>query len=940
MSRVGMLRRPARGLSRVGFGIRPKVIFLALISAVLPSALISLLAINSSRDALEKGVRVELSGLAQEQMGQLLSSLQRAKTNLETWSTLYTMQNVLIDDIDGVIQDELVGLQKRYSNFGDLLVLNPTGTVVAAAFEPNKGRSLAETESFGPALDGTVFQGLVRQQELIGKPGIAIAAPIRAEYDPNIIVGVLVGIIDWPRVQAELRSIRIWGAAQDTDHRLILTTTAGDVLFESPAEAGNASALLPVGNGVTILDIGGRPFVVGTDVAPPPEGSSLPGWVLHAMVSTDIAYGDIVVLRNRIAWLSAAVLAAALAAGAFGSAHWIVRPIGAVTRAMKKVSRGNVDIDLPGQERNDEIGEMLQSISLFRDSILQREKTLLVQNVRFDAALSNMSHGLAMFDADARLVVCNRRFGEMYGLPTQLCETGATEQEIVEHGVSIGLYDRSSALYYHGHGSDTDKGARPHDLLDLRDSRVFAISNQPMAGGGWVSTHEDVTERRRAEAQISHMARHDALTNLPNRVLFRQEIKEALKRIQRGELVAVLCLDLDYFKSVNDTLGHPIGDALLCACAIRLRECLRENDTVARLGGDEFAIIQVGAEQPTSATVLAQRVIDTLSVPYEIEGHQIVIGSSVGIAIAPADGNDPDQVLKNADMALYRAKSDGRGRYRFFEPEMDAKMQARRALEIDLRKALVREEFELYYQPLVNLETDEITGFEALVRWHHPERGMLFPGDFIPLAEEIGLIVPLGDWVLRRACLAAASWPAPIRVAVNLSPVQFKNPELVLSVFNALAKSELPANRLELEITETVLLQNSEATLATLHQLRDMGVHISMDDFGTGYSSLSYLRSFPFDKIKIDQSFVRDLATHNDSAVIVRAVTTIGNSLGIATTAEGVENAAQLQRLRDEGCTEVQGYFLGRPLPMSEATALLHGSEPTRLSGLSRKLAS
>ena len=433
------------------------------------------------------------------------------------------------------------------------------------------------------------------------------------------------------------------------------------------------------------------------------------------------------------------------------------------------------------------------------------------------------------------------------------------------------------------------------------------------------------------------MARHDTLTNLPNRVLFRHESREVLKRAERGESVAILCLDLDYFKQVNDTLGHPVGDLLLCAVADRLRSTLRETDTVARLGGDEFAIIQCGVEQPTSATALAQRVIDALSAPYEIEGHQIVIGASVGISISPADGSDPDQVLKNADMALYRAKGDGRGRYRFFEPDMDAKMQGRRALEIDLRRALITEEFELYFQPLVNLDIEEITGFEALIRWHHPTRGILSPGEFIPLAEEIGLIVPLGDWVLRKACLAAASWPPPTHVAVNLSPVQFKKLELVQSVFSALAKSGLSPERLELEITETVLLQDSEATLATLHQLRDMGVRISMDDFGTGYSSLSYLRSFPFDKIKIDQSFVRDLATRNDSAVIVRAVTTIGNSLGIATTAEGVEDAAQLQRLREEGCTEVQGYFLGRPVPIAETNALLAREADM---GQQRKLAS
>jgi diguanylate cyclase (GGDEF)-like protein len=914
------LLRSAPSMPRsAGFGIGAKVILLALLCAVLPSALISILAIDSSRDALERGVRLELAGLARDRMASLQFSLQAAANNLGTWGTLNTMQNVLIDDVDGVIQNELVKLQKRYNNFADLLVVNPDGNVIAAAREANKGTNLTGKDFLNSALDGKDFQSDVINQKLTGALGITLSTPIRADYDPNTIVGALVGVVDWPRVQTDLRSVEIWGAKQDADHRLVLRTSSGQILYQS---SNNEAGPLPVSDGVSAVEIGGRPFLVGTN-----RTQKSAGWVLHTMVATDVAYADIYLLRNRIALLSAAILAGALALGAFAASRLIVRPIRAVTTAMNNVAQGNTEIDLPGQDRGDEIGEMLRSISVFRNSILtqnelirEREQAAITQNLRFDAALSNMSQGLAMFDAEGRLVVGNRRFLEMYQIPQSLAAIGGTEHELVEHGASIGLYDTASALFYRERETN---GETPHETLDLRDGRIFEIAHKPMAGGGWVSTHADVTERRRAEAQISHMARHDTLTNLPNRVLFRHESRKALKRAQRGENVAILCLDLDYFKQVNDTLGHPVGDALLCAVADRLRSNVRDMDTVARLGGDEFAIIQVGVEQPTSATALAQRVIDSLGAPYDIEDHQIVIGASVGISIAPVDGNDPDQVLKNADMALYRAKADGRGRYRFFEPEMDAKMQARRALELDLRRALVTEEFELYFQPLVSLETDDITGFEALLRWHHPTRGILSPIEFIPLAEEIGLIVPLGDWVLRKACLAAANWPSPIHVAVNLSPVQFKKPELVQSVFSALAKSGLSPERLELEITETVLLQDSEATLATLHQLREMGVRISMDDFGTGYSSLSYLRSFPFDKIKIDQSFVRDLATRNDSAVIVRAVTSIGKSLGIATTAEGVENAAQLQRLREEGCTEVQGYYLGRPVPIAETNALV-----------------
>ena len=909
------------------FGIRGKIILLALVCAVLPSALISTLAIRSSRDALEQGVRLELSGLVNDQMSRLSSTIKRARADLGTWATLSTMQNALMDDVGGVIQGELLRLRKRNESFGELMLLNRSGSVIASALQRNKGLDFSEEEFFSPAVDGGAFQGNVRQQAMTGQAGIAVAIPIRANYDQKTVIGVLVGVLNWPRIQNEMHNLRIWGARQDSRHRLVLITGAGETLFESRAETQIPTASLPLSNGVRVMEFDGQSFLVGTEMARQSGDASAGGWALHAMVSTDIAYADIAILRNRIALLTAGILAVALLLGAFGSSRWIVAPIKRVTTLMREVSQGNVDLNLRGKSRRDEVGEMLRSIAVFRTNLLEqnrvlseREHALHIQNIRFDAALTNMSQGLAMFDAGGRLVVCNGRFSKLYQLPLELSGSGTKVQEICDHVASTRGFDDSSVFRPQDSLGNSASGTV---FLSLGDGRTIAVQHQLMAGGGWVSTHEDITERRKAEAKIAHMARHDSLTNLPNRTMFRIEIEQALKRTQRGESVAVLCLDLDYFKSVNDTLGHPIGDALLCAVADRLRGCVRENDVVARLGGDEFALVQVGTEQPNSSTMLAQRLIDELSTPYEINGHQIVIGASVGIAIAPADGNDADQIIKNADMALYRAKGDGRGRYRFFEADMDAKMQARRTLEIDLRRALVKGEFELHYQPLVNVKANEITGFEALVRWRHPDRGMISPGDFIPLAEEIGLIIPLGDWVLNQACSDAASWPSPIRVAVNLSPNQFKNPDLAHNVFRALAKSKLAPHRLELEITETVLLQDSEMTLATLHQLRNMGVRISMDDFGTGYSSLSYLRSFPFDKIKIDQSFIRDLATRDDSAVIVRAVTTIGNSLGISTTAEGVEDSSQLERLKDEGCTEVQGFFLGKPLPIKETMSLL-----------------
>ena len=397
-----------------------------------------------------------------------------------------------------------------------------------------------------------------------------------------------------------------------------------------------------------------------------------------------------------------------------------------------------------------------------------------------------------------------------------------------------------------------------------------------------------------------------------------------------GEPFAVLCIDLDRFKAVNDTLGHPVGDALLRKVGERLSKAAREGDVVARLGGDEFAVIQVGTDQPTASEALAARLVDLIGRTYVVDGHMLNIGASVGVALAPSDGDDADALLKHADLALYRAKADGRGVFRFFETGMDARMQARRSLEIDLRKALALKEFELAYQPQVRSEDGAVSGFEALLRWRHPERGAVSPADFIPLAEEIGLITPIGEWVLRTACAEAATWPDSVSLAVNVSPVQFRGAKLVDTVTSALARSGLAPSRLELEITEGALLDNTDTVLKVLNSLRDLGVRISMDDFGTGYSSLSYLQKFPFTKIKIDQSFVRRMDDSPDCSAIVRAVAALGASLGMKTTAEGVETEAQRERIRAEGCTEIQGYLTGRPMTAADAAAFILRSQEER----------
>ena len=411
-------------------------------------------------------------------------------------------------------------------------------------------------------------------------------------------------------------------------------------------------------------------------------------------------------------------------------------------------------------------------------------------------------------------------------------------------------------------------------------------------------------------------------------MLLRERIEEELKRTRRGETFALLCLDLDQFKNVNDTLGHPAGDELLKSVAERLRGCVRETSLVARLGGDEFAMIQTAIEQKDDIAVLVSRICDAIRIPFNIEDHEVIIETSIGIAIAPDDSIDPDELLKMADMALYRAKAEGPGTYCFFEPELEASVKKRQALGLDLRKALSNDELQVYFQPLVNLDENKVSGFEALLRWTHPELGTVPPDTFIPLAEQMGLINTIGEWVLRQACLSAATWPEGLKVAVNISPVQFKSQNLVQAVISALAGSGLSSSRLELEITESVLLQDDRTTLTKLHHMRDLGVRVSMDDFGTGYSSLSYLTSFPFDKIKIDASFVSGLCKGCQDAGILRAIVSLASNLGVTTTAEGVETEGQLEIIRREGCTEAQGYLFSHPMPAGEISDfLLHYPE-------------
>ena len=558
------------------------------------------------------------------------------------------------------------------------------------------------------------------------------------------------------------------------------------------------------------------------------------------------------------------------------------------------------------------------------DSLNASREEAALQRMRFEAAVNNMSQGLCMFDRRERLVVCNNRYALLYRLPPELRSPGTSMQDILAFRFAHGMAPRNGhEAYVQNRREQIARGQQARDEIEIEDGRIIAIQNHPTSDGGWVATHEDITEQRRIEERVRHLARHDALTDLPNRVLLREEMDKLEALIKRDETVAVFCLDLDHFKTVNDTLGHGIGDGVLVEVARRLKAAARESDVVARLGGDEFAMVAHAIEHPRDAAVIADRVVRSIAEPMDIDGHHIIIGASVGISVAPLDGRDAETLLRNADMALYRAKGEGRGTYHFFEKGLDEAVQRRRLLEQGLRVALDRNEFRLMYQPLFDLGQNRVCCFEALLRWDHPEHGVISPADFIPVAEETGVITPVGEWVLREACRTAAAWPEHVRIAVNLSPVQFKCRTLVDQVVAALDEAGLAPERLELEITESLLLADTESVLEVLHRLRGLGVRISLDDFGTGYSSLRYLRSFPFDKIKIDRSFTSEVGSRKDALAIIQAVVSLGHSLGMSTTAEGVETEEQLEAVRAQGCDEVQGFLFSPPLPASGVARLI-----------------
>lgn len=540
-----------------------------------------------------------------------------------------------------------------------------------------------------------------------------------------------------------------------------------------------------------------------------------------------------------------------------------------------------------------------------------------------------------MFHDDFRLVTCNAEFVSMYGLPPELARPGASFDDILEHRRKTNTHAPVDRDAYRAERQKILRGGRfVREVVKMADGTFISLRHKPLSGGGVVTTHEDITDQLAAEARMRHMATHDALTDLPNRGLFREELETALKGLEHGKQPALLAVNIDHFKAVNDSEGHAIGDEVLRKIAERLSQTVGSRGIVARLGGDEFSVLIPSVGVPHQAADLARALVKAIGEPIVFGTKSITLSTSIGIAVAPGDGQTTDAIMNNADLALLRAKSEGRGTYHFFEAGMDATLQRRRTLETGLRDALANGGLSVVYQPIVSLQTNTVVAAEALMRWDHPQLGPVSPVEFIPIAEETGIIHAIGGWVLEAAAKAAARWPGHVRVAVNLSPIQFKRPDLIATIEAALEAAGLDASRLELEITESLLLENSQSNLDLLLALRGLGVRVAMDDFGTGYSALSYLRAFPFDKIKIDRSFMADVATKADSRAILGAMISLGNNLGMTTVAEGVETAEQLAVVRAEGCTQVQGYFFSPPVDGATMLGLLEAehSDAPRMS--------
>jgi diguanylate cyclase (GGDEF)-like protein len=914
--------------------IRRRLLLLVLGTALLPAILVG------GRYYQDRGKEIEatIGGLAATARTIALNFDAKVQATTQLHFGLSRARDLAGHD-KAACSNFLAEVLEKNPQFTGILTIDPDGSLFCDSLRSGRVLDLRDRNYFKQALAARSVVIEPAFGWLTGSAVLQIAHPARDEA--RQLQFVLLASLDLNRLMAE----QIQNLPPGVE--VLLTDAKGTVLTRSPARLRAGQPGASIANSALFRfaaeNPGGTKELVGIDgdsqVWAVADTLAVGGVNLHVMVGR--AKSELVAAPNRrlaedMAILG--VLSILLFAGVWLLAEFAIRlQISRIVKMAERLGAGDLGARILPPYPNGELGGLMtvlngtaaslerqkQDIEDLNLKLSQSQWLEALERQRLDIAVNNIPQGLLMYDATQRLVVCNRRYIEMYGLSPDVAKPGCSFHDLVVHRKQTGSFVGNVEEYCANILRNVALGEVTCNIVAASGGRSIQIVNQPLAAGGWIATMEDITERERADTRIVHMAHYDALTDLPNRVLFRERLDSGLRTIEAGQQLAVLYIDIDEFKRINDSLGHSIGDELLKAVAGRLRGCLAATDCVARLGGDEFAIIQTAVERPADTMDLIGRIYQAIREPFECVGHLLTTDASIGIALAPHDSTDLDQLLKNADLAMYEAKADGRRTYRFFEPGMDARVKALRTLELDLGQAIADGGFEIHYQPLLSLADSRVTGCEALLRWRHPRRGMISPAEFIPVAEETGMIDALGEWVLRTSCAEAATWPDQIKVAVNVSPVQFRSQAFPLKVAVALAAAGLPAHRLELEITEAVLIRDDEAALAMLHQLRKLGVGIALDDFGTGYSSLSYLQRFPFDKIKIDRCFIKDVAESEGSTCIVQAVVNIAAARRMTTTAEGVETEQQLDILRKLGCTEMQGYLFSPAVPAADISRLL-----------------
>ncbi len=835
----------------------------------------------------------------------------------------------------------LADVLEKNPDFTGILTIKPDGSLFCDSLNTGRVLDLRDRGYFQRVLNNPEMAAIEPAfGRLTGAAVLQIAYP--AHDEQRQLRFILLASLDLNRLMKEqIQNL-------PTGHEFLLVDDKGTIFARSPAShraeeqpgasiANSDRHRLALQNPATTTEFAGRGG--DAEVWATAHTMSVGGVALHVLVGRSKSELVAAVERRLAEDMGAlAILSIVLFAGVGMFAEFGIRSqIGRIAKMARRLGAGDLTARVAPPYPGGELGSLMTVLNHTASSLerqrrdienlnqkLRRAQELeAIEKQRLDVALNNMAQGLILYDASERVVICNQQFTKLMGMSPLIVKPGCTFREVIAHRKETGSLHIGVEEYRTAFLGNIAAGRHTPIETTMSDGRSIQVVGKGIEGGGWVATVEDITERKRVENRIAHMAHYDALTNLPNRVLFRERLDHELKNLAQGRQLAVLYIDIDEFKRINDSLGHPVGDELLKAVAGRLNSCVAAGDTVARLGGDEFAIIQTAIKQPADTMDLIALVYQAIREPYDCIGHFLTTDASIGIARAPQDGTDLDHLLKNADLAMYEAKADGRRTYRFFEPGMGARMHALRTLELDLRQAIADGGLEIVYQPLVCVDDSRVTGCEALLRWRHPLRGPISPAEFIPVAEDTGMINELGDWVLNKACSEAASWPDDISVAVNVSPVQFRNPAFSLKVAMALSNSGLPPRRLELEITEAVLIRDDDAALAMLYYLRGLGVRIALDDFGTGYSSLSYLQRFPFDKIKIDRCFIKDVAEPDGSACIVQAIVNIAAARHMTTTAEGVETEAQLDALRVLECTEMQGYLFSRPLAAADIRAML-----------------